>query len=153
MEKAHSSHVICNGSNSTILTPIPSRPCRSRQPERALRSRAAYSTPTAIRDSQQHVGICILRDTPANYSCSLLLVCCLCSFWLRDLRPHPGLVALVWPALTAAHPWRYIHSECIFRASATSSSLSRCWGVCISRWHYLCQRSPGSSTVREFNER
>lgn len=108
--------MIVNGSNSTTLTLIPSWPCRSRQPERALRSWAAYITSTASRDSQQHVGICILRDTPANYSCSLFLVCCLGSFWLRDLRPHRGLVAPAWPALTAAHPWTYIHWVCILRA-------------------------------------
>lgn len=145
VEKAHSSHVIHHGSNSTILTLIPSRPCRSWQPERALRSWAAYSTPTAIRDSQQHVGICTLRDTPANYSGRAAAACSWCAafaaFGYDISGPTPGS----WPwsrPRSQQHIRGHTFIWCASSEPSATSFLSRCWGVCISRWHNLCQKIP-----------
>lgn len=63
------------------------------------------------------------------------------AFGYKISGPTPGL----WP-------WSCLRSQqhirghtfiwCVSSEPSATSSSSRCWGVCISRWHNLCQKIP-----------
>lgn len=64
------------------------------------------------------------------------------AFGYKISGPTPGL----WPR-SGPHSQQHIHGHTFIQCassepSATSSSLSRCWGVCTSRWQNLCQKIP-----------
>lgn len=125
--------MIRNGSSSTTPTLVPSRPCRSRQPERALRSWAAYITPRPAGTPSSTWGF-VFSET---HQLITAVACSWCAAFAAFGYEISG------PTLgSQQHIRGHTFIRCAPSEPSATSSLSRCWGVCISRWHNLCQKIP-----------